>query len=107
MKGSWAGAMGQSQFMPSSFTRFAEDYDGDGHKDIWSTRADVFASAANYLRTVGWRDDLTWGREVRLPAGFDTSLASARARGPFTKKPLAEWQALGVRRADGRAPNAS
>jgi membrane-bound lytic murein transglycosylase B len=101
MKGSWAGAMGQAQFMPSSFMRYARDQDGDGHKDIWGTRADVFASAANYLSTVGWRDDLTWGREVRLPDGFDMALASASARGQFVKKPLGEWQALGVRRADG------
>jgi membrane-bound lytic murein transglycosylase B len=101
MKGSWAGAMGQAQFMPSSFMRYAHDHDGDGHKDIWGTRADVFASAANYLSTVGWRDDLTWGRKVTLPAGFDMSMASASARGPFTKKTLPEWQALGVCRADG------
>ena len=61
MKGSWAGAMGQSQFMPTSFRRFAEDYNGDGRRDIWSTQADVFASAANYLKRSGWRNDITWG----------------------------------------------
>jgi len=76
MKGSWAGAMGQSQFMPSSFLAYAHDYDGDGAKDIWNTQADVFASAANYLKGVGWNDDLTWGREVRVPAGFDPDQAS-------------------------------
>lgn len=97
MKGSWAGAMGQSQFMPSSFVRFAVDYDGDGRRDIWRTQGDVFASAANYLARSGWKDDQTWGRKVRLPAGFDLSLADLKIR-----KPLAEWQALGVRRADGR-----
>jgi membrane-bound lytic murein transglycosylase B len=101
MKGSWAGAMGQAQFMPSSFTRFAEDHNGDGHRDIWGTRADVFASAARYLSSVGWSDNLTWGRQVSLPAGFDMSLASPSPRGPFVKKTLTEWQALGVRRADG------
>ncbi len=96
MKGSWAGAMGQSQFMPSSFLNFAHDHDGDGAKDIWNTTADVFASAANYLKRVGWRDDITWGRAVRLPEGFDAALASLDI-----VKPLGEWQALGVRRTDG------
>ncbi|MEL0144934.1 MAG: lytic murein transglycosylase [Alphaproteobacteria bacterium] len=96
MKGSWAGAMGQSQFMPSSFLRFAYDHDGDGHKDIWTNQADVFASAANYLKGVGWNDDLTWGREVRLPEGFDTAQASLDI-----VKTIPEWQALGVRRTDG------
>ena len=96
MKGSWAGAMGQSQFMPSSFVRYAVDFDGDGRRDIWATRADVFASAANYLAQAGWRTGETWGRPVRLPADFDSSMA-----GLDVTKPLAEWQALGVRRADG------
>lgn len=96
MRGSWAGAMGQSQFMPSSFLRYATDFDGDGRRHIWSTQADVFASAANYLSTVGWNPDQTWGREVRLPAGFDTGVAGLQAR-----MPLAEWQKLGVRRVDG------
>lgn len=96
MKGSWAGAMGQSQFMPSSFLNFAHDHDGDGAKDIWNTQADVFASAANYLKGVGWNDDLTWGREVKLPEGFDTSLATLDV-----VKSIPEWQALGVRRTDG------
>ena len=96
MVGSWAGAMGQSQFMPSSFVTFAVDYDGDGRKDIWNTKADVFASAANYLSRVGWKGDQTWGRPVRLPKGFDTGLASLKIR-----KRLSAWQRLGVRRADG------
>jgi membrane-bound lytic murein transglycosylase B len=96
MKGSWAGAMGQSQFMPSSFLAYAHDHNGDGAKDIWNTQADVFASAANYLKGVGWNDDLTWGREVRLPDNFDAALATLDVI-----KPIGDWQALGVRRADG------
>jgi membrane-bound lytic murein transglycosylase B len=98
MIGSWAGAMGQNQFMPSSFLRYAVDYDGDGRRDIWTNRADVFASTANYLRTVGWREDQTWGRPVRLPSGFDVSLAKLEIQ-----KPIGEWQSLGVRRTDGAA----
>jgi len=97
MKGSWAGAMGQVQFMPSSFQRFAVDYDGDGRRDIWSSRADALASAANYLANSGWRSDQTWGRPVRLPRDFDHALVGRDA-----VRPLSEWQALGVHRADGR-----
>jgi membrane-bound lytic murein transglycosylase B len=97
LRGSWAGAMGQSQFMPSSYLAYAVDFDGDGKADIWSSRADVFASAANYLAKVGWRGDETWGREVRLPPGFDPSLANHNK----IQKPLIDWQALGVRRSDG------
>lgn len=97
MMGSWAGAMGQSQFMPSSFVNFAVDEDGDGRRDIWGTRADVFGSAANYLAKSGWKYDQTWGRKVTLPAGFDLSLT-----GLDTAKRISEWQALGVRRQDGR-----
>ena len=96
MMGSWAGAMGQSQFMPSSFVNYAVDHDGDGRRDIWSTQGDVFASAANYLAQAGWRAGETWGRRVTLPAGFDHALT-----GLEVKKALAEWQALGLRRADG------
>ena len=98
MTGSWAGAMGQTQFMPSSFRRFAVDYDGDGRRDIWTTRKDVFASIANYLAQSGWRDDETWGRRVTLPKDFDPALISLDVR-----KSLFDWQALGVRRADGSA----
>ena len=91
MKGSWAGAMGQSQFMPSSFLNYAYDYNGDGRRDIWTTQHDVFASIANYLGSVGWRDDMTWGRQVRLPDGLDgTSLSEAKSR-----KNMEEWRALG------------
>ncbi len=96
MRGSWAGAMGQNQFMPSSFVRFAQDYDGDGRRDIWTTKADIFASSAHYLERSGWRRDQGWGREVRLPEGFDPHLATLEIR-----KDLGEWQALGVRRPDG------
>ena len=64
MKGSWAGAMGQSQFMPSSFINYATDWDKDGSKNIWTSKPDVFASAANYLKRVGWSDKITWGRKV-------------------------------------------
>lgn len=104
LTGSWAGAMGQTQFMPSVFKKFAVDFDGDGRKDVWNSKADIFASAANYLSQSGWKGNQTWGREVTLPADFDVSLAD-----PFDRqhshadyrKSLSEWQALGVRRADG------
>jgi len=96
MRGSWAGAMGQPQFMPSTFLGFAVDYNGDGRADIWTTPVDVFASAANYLAKSGWRDDLTWGRAVQVPAAVD------RANyGLGVSKPLAEWQAMGVSRREG------
>ena len=97
MTGSWAGAMGQSQFMPTTFLGFAVDHDGDGKRDIWTSQGDVFASAANYLSKSGWRGDETWGRAVRLPEGFDSSLI-----GLDVEKPIREWQALGVRRANGK-----
>lgn len=97
MSGSWAGAMGQLQFMPSTFTSYAVDGNGDGREDIWTTLPDVFASAANFLADVGWQGTQTWGREVRLPADFDWPSAGLQ-----TRKPIAEWQAAGVRRADGR-----
>ena len=96
MLGSWAGAMGQSQFMPTSFSNFAQDYDGDGQRDIWTTEADVFASIAHYLKRHGWRDDITWGRGVKLPPGFDPDLI-----GLDVTRTIPEWQELGVRRVDG------
>ena len=96
MLGSWAGAMGQSQFMPSSFHQFAVDHDGDGRRDIWGTLPDVFASAANYLARAGWKGDQIWGRQVRLPDGFDDALA-----GLDVTKPLDEWQTMGLRRVNG------
>lgn len=97
MRGSWAGAMGQSQFMPSSYLAYAVDFDGDGRADIWQSRADVFGSIANYLAKLGWRGDEGWGRPARLPPGFDAALIDHAK----VTKTLAEWQALGVRRADG------
>jgi len=104
MNGSWAGAMGQSQFMPSSFRQYAQDYDKDGHKDIWTTQSDVFASAANYLKSVGWQDDMTWGREVKLPSSGVASPDKAMAlHDNKTKKSLPEWAKLGVLSADGSA----
>jgi len=97
MKGSWAGAMGQCQFMPSSFRAYAVDWDKDGKTDIWGTKADVFASIANYLKQARWRDDLTWGRQVRLPKGFDgTQLAEDKVI-----KSMEDWRALGLRNFDG------
>jgi membrane-bound lytic murein transglycosylase B len=96
MTGSWAGAMGQVQFMPSTFMGYAVDGDGDGRRDIWTSLPDAFASAANFLRALSWRGDKTWGREVRLPPDFDWELA-----GLGRPRSLADWQALGVRRADG------
>lgn len=98
MRGSWAGALGQCQFMPSSFLAFAEDGNGDGKKDIWNTQQDVFASIANYLSKSGWNDDQTWGRRVRLPSGFDHSLGGSKVT-----RSLAEWSKLGVRAEDGNA----
>jgi membrane-bound lytic murein transglycosylase B len=96
MIGSWAGAMGQNQFMPSSFQAYAVDYDDDGQKDIWGTLPDIFASIANYLTKSGWRDDQTWGRPAMVPEGFDVKLI-----GRNLTKELAEWQSLGVRQGDG------
>jgi membrane-bound lytic murein transglycosylase B len=96
MRGSWAGAMGQLQFMPSTFVRFAVDEDRDGRKDIWHNLPDVFASAANFLSGYGWNDSFTWGREVQAPEKLNKNLV-----GTDTKKPLAEWQMIGIRRLNG------
>lgn len=98
LKGSWAGAMGQSQFMPMSFLTYAVDYDGDGKKDIWHTPADVFASIANYLAKEGWDDAGTWGRQVKL-----TKPISQFGLSKSKMHPLHAWQDMGVRRFDGRA----
>ena len=92
--GSWAGAMGQTQFLPSSFLTYAVDFDGDGKADIWRSVPDVLASIANYLQKSGWQKGLPWGFEVVLPQGFDYRLS----RGSF-----AEWAQRGLRRADGGA----
>jgi membrane-bound lytic murein transglycosylase B len=96
MFGSWAGAMGQPQFMPSTFVRFAVDADADGKQDIWHSLPDVFASAANFLSKSGWQGDKTWGREVKLPPGFDLELTGLKV-----EKTLAAWQILGVRTING------
>jgi membrane-bound lytic murein transglycosylase B len=98
MRGSWAGAMGQCQFMPTSFLSYAVDGDGDGRIDIWNSVPDVLASSANYLARAGWKNDQTWGRPVKLPQSFDVSLAGLQ-----TRLPLARWQALGVRSSNGSA----
>lgn len=96
MKGSWAGAMGQTQFMPSVFLTTAVDGDGDGRRDIWGSTQDALFSTANYLARAGWTPGQDWAREVTLPAGFDYSVTE----GP--KNPPSWWEALGVRPADGR-----
>ena len=98
MQGSWAGAMGQTQFMPATFRRYAVDGDGDGKRDIWRSLPDVFASTAHYLTAHDWRPNQPWGTEVSLPASFPWDQAELHIT-----KPVAEWAALGVRRADGKA----
>ncbi len=95
-RSSWAGAMGNFQFLPTTYLEAAIDGDGDGKRDLWGSLPDAFSSAANYLSRSGWNDEYTWGREVQLPAGFDFALA-----GLDQKKSLKEWQSLGVRRAGG------
>lgn len=110
MKGSWAGAMGQPQFMPSSYLAFAEDFDGDGRRDIWATPADVFASIANYLKGHHWVPGRTWGREVRVTRAVAERInrdvarreGSCRAKREMSQAmPLADWQRLGVRTLSG------
>lgn len=110
LKGSWAGAMGQPQFMPSSYLAYAQDFDGDGRRDIWRNEGDVFASIANYLKKHGWSDDQTWGRAVSAPAAvkrramqnFDSKARGCRAMKKMTRpKGLNAWAQDGVRRADG------
>lgn len=98
MLGSWAGAMGQTQFMPSSFVNFAVDQDNDGKRNIWTDRADALGSAANYLSKSGWKMGEPINEQVYLPAGFDVSLADRK-----TIKPLAEWRGLGLMRGQGAA----
>ena len=102
MLGSWAGAMGHMQFIPSTFKRYAVDYDGDGRRNIWTNLPDVFGSAANYLSSIGWRKEETWGREVKLPEGFDLELT-----GLGTRRSVSEWARLGVRRSNGKRLPAS
>jgi membrane-bound lytic murein transglycosylase B len=95
MLGSWAGAMGQCQFMPSTFLGYAVDFDGDGRRDIWSSTPDVLGSIANYLSQLGWRGNEGWGRSVVVPADFDTRMA-----GLDLHRPATDWGRLGVRSAD-------
>jgi membrane-bound lytic murein transglycosylase B len=96
LTGSWAGAMGHTQFIPTTFEAYAVDFDGDGRRDIWNSVADALASTANYLNKSGWVPGKTWGYEVVLPHGFDYRLADTE-----TERTLAEWERLGVRRARG------
>lgn len=98
MKGSWAGAMGQNQFMPSSFHAYAVDGNGDGKRDIWTSLPDVFASTANYLSKSGWKEDQRWGRRVSVPKGFPKSLTGRKV-----KKTLSEWKGMGVTLPGGGA----
>ncbi|MDB6001112.1 MAG: murein transglycosylase, partial [Rhizobacter sp.] len=97
MIGSWAGAMGQTQFLPSNFLAYAVDADGDGRRDIWGSMADVMASTANFLARSGWQADEPWGVEVRLPQGFDWGRADG------LRQRTAQWAAEGLRSADGAA----
>ncbi|HET9371799.1 MAG TPA: lytic murein transglycosylase [Vicinamibacterales bacterium] len=112
MKGSWAGAMGQPQFMPSSYLKHAVDFDGDGRADIWSSSADVFGSIANYLKSAGWVDGERWGREVKVSrSALDRidrevpmrSSGCGALRELTVPRPLAEWAKLGVRLPSGAA----
>ena len=96
MIGSWAGAMGQTQFLPSNFLAYAVDADGDGRRDIWGSLADVMASTANFLASSGWQVGQPWGLEVRLPVGFDYARADADVR-----QPTAKWKDEGVQSMDG------
>ncbi|MDH3579152.1 MAG: lytic murein transglycosylase [Hyphomicrobiales bacterium] len=98
MKGSWAGAMGHTQFIPTTYLAHAVDYDGDRRRDIWNSVPDALASTANYLKVSKWRTGETWGYEVVLPRGFNYASASRR-----TVKTLAQWQAAGVSRARGKS----
>ncbi|MGO4706597.1 lytic murein transglycosylase [Microvirga sp. 2MCAF38] len=97
LRGSWAGAFGHTQFMPSTFQRLAVDGDGDGHRDIMTSVPDAVASTANFLKKAGWVDGLPWGYEVRLPASFNANLTGRK-----NKRPLSSWAAMGVTRIDGR-----
>jgi lytic murein transglycosylase len=94
--GSWAGAFGQTQFMPSTFLRLAVDFDGDGRRDIVGTVADALGSTANYLKRAGWVKDAPWGYEVKLPSGYNGP------SGRRNKQPLAHWATLGIKRIDDR-----
>jgi membrane-bound lytic murein transglycosylase B len=110
MRGSWAGAMGDVQFMPSSYLKFAEDFDGDGRRDIWSTPADIFASIANYLKGHGWTEGEPWGRQVKVSSDAARKIAAGVAHRTGTCQatrdmtvmlPVKEWRQLGVRLPNG------
>jgi len=96
MNGSWAGAMGHTQFIPTTYTAYAVDYDGDGKRDIWGTIPDALASTASYLKVSKWQSGAAWGYEVKIPKGFNP-----KRYGEKTQKSLAEWQKLGVVRVNG------
>jgi membrane-bound lytic murein transglycosylase B len=96
LTGSWAGAMGHTQFIPTTYEAYAVDFDGDGRRDIWNSEADALASTANYLNKSGWIGGKTWGYEVALPPGFDFRRMDATHS-------IAEWQRLGLARANGAA----
>jgi len=96
LNGSWAGAFGQTQFMPSTYLRLAVDFDGDGRRDLVDSVPDALGSTANYLKRAGWKSDMPWGFEVRLPEGMDTSGAGRK-----NKQPMSRWAAKGVKSADG------
>ncbi len=98
MEGSWAGAMGHVQFMPSAYLRHAVDYDGDNKRDLWNSIPDAMGSAAHFLKNLGWEKGSRWGREVKLPTNFDYLSAGLQAR-----RSLTEWRDLGIRQADGSA----
>ncbi len=102
LNGSWAGAFGHTQFMPATYERLAVDFDGDGRRDLVDNSDDALASTANFLRKGGWQSDLPWGVEVRLPNGFDDTIAGRK-----NKRPLAEWAAKGLTLTDGRPLAAS
>lgn len=102
MRGSWAGAMGHTQFMPSNYLRYAVDGDGDGRVDLWGSEKDALASGANFLQHLGWEKGVRWGREVSLPGNFDYQLT-----GRTNSRSLTDWAALNVRNADGSALSAS
>jgi membrane-bound lytic murein transglycosylase B len=112
MTGSWAGAMGQTQFMPSSYLSYAVDFDGDGRRDIWKSTGDTLASIANYLKGFRWNGDETWGREVTVSDKLREEIARTiprRTQGCFAvrnmteRRPLEEWQKIGVRLPGGKA----
>jgi len=102
MKGSWAGAMGQPQFIPTSYLAYAVDEDGDGRRDIWSSKADIFGSIANYLAQHGWNPDQTWGRPVQMPGDLREKWDSIARKTESPERGLQAWATAGVRRIDGR-----